>query len=735
MKSIGTTTFTNFVGLINWFLSLTWEDGERIYAEMSKNLRSRSRDDDESIISSNARDMLELSSWASHPHTRTREYQWPEHQQKIIAKFREHQMFATTYKQSLNVGRWVEGDYAYIFMGNPEKGLVIPEPEKYLAFTPHKDYSQITPAELRLALNMSTDASVTGMLPANQESSLTHQSLAHALGEAKTEMSSIEQEMDDVKKAKTEELAVLKAEIDAKIAELDALKSSLMAELNDKKREMEEKMEQFENQIYLLDSQIYSICCYAGEVVKFGQIRSGKNAPDDEPIVLHQKLRFLDEDLGAMASLYELRWEEIGMFEEFLKHSPLALDTFAPNERCIMLIRLSKNAIQLGRSSKFPHSNMLEKYAYYHGKTVGIVIRNGENVYLGWTEEDRVHIQDDIIGYVIDTSPAEMPDFDSDWEEESFIKKQKSIRKEMVDDIISRLHVYNILQGVVDNTPILPLPEGIKLDHQSEYVLYAMADKWLSDNRFGSFNDIIGKCNVEVSKGDMVLTVQNLTPERRAYRSYTSAWQNSRGRGEANRTHDCSVADCSIYPINLIECDDDIPKIRYKSADGRIYTMTAKESYDKKFLENNEILEEFSEKGYRHIFVSVEKTYSLSGNARANFSLHKDEYINLTYMNSVWLQWAITNKKMGGWRIKGNDVDYAYAIKYLKTAMDFIRKREVDEKALIDQIDISVCADPDWPLKLTEWKMATGVRNITEFQAKRFVRSLANSNKGKGEQP
>ena len=58
--------------------------------------------------------------------------------------------------------------------------------------------------------------------------------------------------------------------------------------------ELEEKKEQLEGQIYLLDSQIYAIRCYAGEVVNFTRIRSGKNAPDTEPIVVHQKLRFLD---------------------------------------------------------------------------------------------------------------------------------------------------------------------------------------------------------------------------------------------------------------------------------------------------------------------------------------------------------------------------------------------------------------------------------------------------------
>ena len=55
--------------------------------------------------------------------------------------------------------------------------------------------------------------------------------------------------------------------------------------------------------------------------------------------------------------------------------------------------------------------------------------------------------------------------------------------------------------------------------------------------------------------------------------------------------------------------------------------------------------------------------------------------------------------------------------------MDFIKKREVEEKHLIDGIDSSVCVDSEWPLKLTEWKLANNVKNITAYQAKRFVKS------------
>ena len=164
------------------------------------------------------------------------------------------------------------------------------------------------------------------------------------------------------------------------------------------------------------------------------------------------------------------------MFEQFLRHSPLALDTFAPNERCVMLVRLSRTGKQLSRNNDVPYANLIDAYDYYHGKTVGIIIRNGENLWLGWTDEKRVHIDDDLIlsqAIEVDTAPVEEKKFRFESEKEAFEAKQREQRKQILDGLVSRTFIYNILQGIVDKTDILPLPSGVKLSTQSEYVKYA----------------------------------------------------------------------------------------------------------------------------------------------------------------------------------------------------------------------------------------------------------------------
>lgn len=77
--------------------------------------------------------------------------------------------------------------------------------------------------------------------------------------------------------------------------------------------------------------------------------------------------------------------------------------------------------------------------------------------------------------------------------------------------------------------------------------------------------------------------------------------------------------------------------------------------------------------------------------------------------------------------IGGKAVLFSHGIRYLKTALDYIRKREAEEKALIDAVDPTICEDANWPLQLTEWKMANKIHKITAYQAKRFVKATKES--------
>lgn len=634
-------------------------------------------------------------------------------------------------------------------MGNRQTGFVFKAPEQWFELIPDQDYSDVSPVELKALKAPGMDGdTVSGLIPPSQMG-MTKKEVGKELAAKEADISALNKEIEKVERGETKELAEIKAQIEAMQQALWRKKGAMLAEMNAKMEEMEEQKDKLENQIYLLESQIFAIRCYAGETVNFIAVRTGKEAPETEPIIVHQKLRYLDEELGKLASLYEIKWDEMGLFEEFLKHSPAALDTFAPNTRCVVLVRLSRTGKTLGRSRKPGYENMLEQYDYFHGKMVGIIIRNGENLYLGWTDEEYIKIEDNLVNNVINLDGEAEPErftFESD--RKAFKKRQKEHRRGVLSDILSRVFISNILQGVVDNSTILKMPEGTRFDKESPYIKYALADTWLEDRRFGSFDNIIERCNRNVVAGDMILTMQRLVPEHErswgsnSWSNRCRPWENSRGRGDANRTHDCHVEDCKIYPVNLVEYDEPVKMVRYRF---KMPTFTGEanetkwqygeiqEKYWEKPKENEtkEFVSSY-EKTDRHVFVSVPKEENwrrcgmpYSKPPRANFELYENEYINLAYMNSVWLGWVITQKKLGDWKIGGQNVDYAYGIRYLKTAMDFIRKREEKEKALLDALDPKICENSEWPLLLSEWKLEKKVRELTEYQAKRFAKFIS----------
>lgn len=676
-----------------------------------------------------ATQMFDYTRWSSHDTS-------DQTKERYLEELRKLTDYAHRFEQPLEVAFRNE-QYALLHCGNPTRTVPVWDPDTSLTITQPVDRSDLTMQDLHsLVSGEDGQGGFTSLLPADG-ANITMRQVQEQSQAAEAMAEQLRSEMEAVQNAATGELAELQAKIRSLQEEMESKKEVLLAELRVKQAELDEQKKQLERQIFILSSQIYAIECYLGETVNFHKLKEGRNAPDTEPIVLHQKLRFLDEELGRLASIYELDWEKADLFEDFLARSPEAIDVFAPNPRCIVLVRLSKTATTYGRDDVHPYSNYLKEYEYYHGTTCGIIIRNGENLYFGWTDKDHIKISDDLILdlHTKDVQPAEAPENEHSWDRERRLKREEQERETVLHEYLSRVFLFNILQGVVDNkSNLLPLPRGVKLSRQSEYVQFALADKWLADARFGSFNNIVSRCNAKITKGDHVLVTQNLSPE--FYRPdnhsyyYNNSYDNPRGRGERNRMRDCSASDCTIYPINLVEYDKPVPMVRYtqtwKDHLGEEHTKThtmAKVDFERLDNEDCTILEEY-DKVKRHIFVSVEKEWSYNG-ARSNFELYENEYINLTYMNSVWLEWVVNIRTLGDWTIKGQAVSYAYAIRYIKTALDFVRKREAGERALLDAIDPNYTkCNPEWPLALSEWKLEFGVRELTEYQVKRFLKHI-----------
>lgn len=748
----GSASFIDQEHWIAWYSALSDAEADTVYSEIQ---HTDTKDKQEqNIISSNAYRMYQVQGgYGGINPEDSKSAKW-QRQLSDRMKFIDHFfLLVNDLHQTIHIAYWNE-TYAALHTGNPEICLIVYHPNDFLICNKPRDFTELTPLQVKMQLGISDTNSKSDLLPLSAQNTMSIKQASAVLTDQKKAIEELKNELENVSQAKSGTLNELRLQIEAMQKELEEKKQVMLAELEQKIKEMKTVKEKLELQIYLLDAQIYSILCFAGETIQFASIRQGRNAPDTEPIVIHQKLHFLDEDLGRLASLYEISWNDIDMFEELLKHDPLSFETFTPNQRCISLVRISRNAKQFDNDNTQPYSNVLRAYDYFHGKTVGILIRNGENLYLGWTDESRVHIKDDLI--FNRTVPSVTPDPDKEFifesDRERYEKQAKQKQKEFMDEIISRTYVYSILQGIIERTSMLPLPAGTTLDKESNLIVYSIADKWLADNRFGDFNTIIERCNKRIQKGDDLLTVQRLVPEREysiTHGYYSGAWSNTRGRGDRNRTHDAVVNDCTLYKATVVEYDAPVNMTRYRTLIKPDFWVLrtnkdAKPYWDERIIptdqykplhnedgssipenEQDQILETFDYRK-RHVFVSALKTedWRYNSEAHASVEVYENEIINLTYMNSTWLEWAITNKKLGNWTVGGKQIDYAYAIRYLKTALDYVRAREKDEKAYIEEIDPSVCKDVDWPAKLSEWKLTKGVREINPYQAKRFVKHI-----------
>lgn len=534
-----------------------------------------------------------------------------------------------------------------------------------------EDYSNIALSDIRKTKSLE-DAN-TGIIPVGSALSVLSQSdVKGKIDKANSEKSVLQTEMDDIKNAKTDELAVLQAEIEKKVAELEAKKQDLLAKLQEKENELNAKMEKLQQELFMLETEIYSIRCFMGEVVDFIKLRSGDNAPADAPITLFQKMRFLDEELGKLVSVYDFDFDNITLFEKLLQTRDDILDVFCPNDKCVSLVRISKTDSYYAYDEI---SEMLKEYEVYHGKTIGILIRNGENLYIGWTDDEKISINDDNMFFTPETKTVN--------EEDGTEKKNTS-----VGEMVSRYFIFSILQGALQNNKMFTLPDGVTADftRPSEYIIYSVADTWLTDNRYGTFADMIEKCNSVIKAGDYILALE-WNHDKNGERGH-SDWR--------NLTRDVSMYDRGIYQIRLVEENTS----KYRSDDWKYYISLSKNNWDYVYR-NGDWRERKRE-------------------ARALFRVYTDEFINLTYMNSTWLKYVITTQNLGG---RHRLSHFAETVRYLNDALKFVKERETEEAKYLSQyVEIT---DDMW-VALSEWKLSKGVRVINDYQAKRFAKFINN---------
>lgn len=534
--------------------------------------------------------------------------------------------------------------------------------EEFCTLEALPDYDGLSMGQIQGRLEGS---GINPLLPAEM-GSLTINDMNSRKDRLKQKQKDLKSKMDDIQYEHTKELARMKEKIQKLQDALYKKKQELLSELNEKMNAMQKEKEQMEKQIYMMESEIYTIRSYSGETVELRKIRDGKKASLDTPLIINQKLMYLDEDLARIMSIYQHDISmEYQMFADAAAANDEVFESFCPQERCLTFFRLSRKA---SYNSYNGEKYMYETEQLIHGKKMGFILRDMECAYIGWLDESwkkdekgepvPVTFEENLMYQPKKTDIRELPDSKTDGTNDS------------QNSMLSRVFAMAVVQGILDSQGLLEFPEKVSVTKPCSYLSYNFADGWIMDDRFGDFATLVDNLNKRTKVKDQILVCKNKT-------------YGLEGRGEADRTHDCEVLE-GVNRVNYIEKKD-----RY---------------------------------GNVSIYVSAKKRYSTKG-ATANILCTPREYINITYMNSIWMKYYVQTKKLGRYV-----ESYAEMIKHFKKAIEVISDREAEEMRLIKQYYEEADQIPEWQICLSHWKLNHHIRFINSFQAKRVADYLKAGN-------
>ena len=638
-------------------------------------------------------------------------------------------------------------------------------PTQFVTFELFKTYDDVPFYKLPEAMGLqieSTVSSETGLvnlgagLVASNTQSRTDllSSISDAQGQIKATEEGLKSELEEIQR-----------QADLKMQELRDLIQVKLDELNAKKKE-------FEVQLFGLDHQLYLLRCILGDSVEVCKLREGKPADVDKPVILYQKLRFLDEDMAKMKVVYCHNYDDEKFVEEVFATDDIVFNYFCPTDKCVTLIRISKDNKYYAKGD----GNSLEKFAYYNGTRIALLVRNGENLHIVWTEDSRIYLKEN---FMYGTSESKEVDKNTKLDDDTITQPDYTKRGDLAwAQFFSRKFLMAILQGLVEYQGLLKFPEKVSFAQPNQYVVFSLADNQLQDNRFGTLSEYMIARNKLTKQGDYILPTMSISG---CYteRGWGSSWQenHSRGRGDNNRVRGCNIDD-EVCQINLVEVPSKVTTLwssyNVDETDSEEHKLECKQKLEEfnrihalitddcgniikgRVTEGNtvytvkwsnagagyvwkdtntryrfrciekEVFEKYDVEKYKY-YVSVDKPEEWGSQrsgkvaVRSNVRIYPDEFINLTYLSSDVLTYFIENKKIG--RYFGTN--YAYAVKYLHKASKFIKEREQQEFIEISRVmSKDVSKIPHIEFLLSQWKFENKVRNITESAAKRFVKWL-----------
>lgn len=333
---------------------------------------------------------------------------------------------------------------------------------------------------------------------------------------------------DESLKDDLDAINALKAQMEAQIKALYEKQSLKLAAL-------QEQIAKYEHNLFIMRTDLTAYEYRQGLGVNMTTLKQGQLAPREQPLTIYQKLIFLDEDLPRLTALYNTNSPSL---EEALKTSDALLEHFCPSNKAIVFLkqRRSQGSYELNNTVMRFIQNTMPNH-------IGMLIRNGDNVWLTWLDDTSIHLDEDSFG-----SKASQEDL-------------------TVDLLKSRHYLNNILLGFLERGDYLQLDHPVINLFEDKSIIFATADNQLIDTTYLTFSELLDSVNRYNSPDDPIYLFNAIRDSRtnvgRGIETY-------RGRGENGLT-DGAFVDQGYHTINDIDTLNDMDQHVYIQATRRAW--------------------------------------------------------------------------------------------------------------------------------------------------------------------
>ena len=411
------------------------------------------------------------------------------------------------------------------FKVNPEHKFKVMAIHEGFAVVEIYSKAYIVPEEVIELVKKTDSVAVANELMVKADNQLT---LASDLENAKELIEKVSNFEDEAFAGQLAAINNLKAEMEAKITAMYEMQAKMMAEL-------QSKIQLYEHELLIMRSDLTAFEYRNGLTVDFMNIHKGANAPVHQPIIIHQKLIYLDEDLPRLTDLYDV---DSGSLEVAIKNSPALLEHICPTSKGITFLKMRNSA------GHYELENTVMKFIRnVMPNEVGVLIRNGENTWFTWLDSNDISLSTD-----------------------SFTSKS-SDEETSVSLLQSRYYLFNLIMGLIERNEILQLDHVPTNMFADPSIIWSSADSQIADSTYVELSKIIPILN-RYSKADDPIYVLNSFADSAKYNGHYGGGHTERGRGD-NALTDNTFVDKGLSKIKGIDYLSDFTYRFYVSGEKR----------------------------------------------------------------------------------------------------------------------------------------------------------------------